>query len=106
MLLDEVKAAMSIMIVLFVILIPLVMLCSAWLLPSCKQWFEGIAVVCAFVFGVITALAVYEILRDDTVFMTNIHVVFTNKLFLIHRRLFGCLWYVCLIALFLERTAK
>lgn len=73
---------MSIIIVIFVILIPIVMLCSAWLIESFKHAFAGAAVLCAYVFGAISALSVYQILRDDTVFMTNIHVVFTNKLFL------------------------
>ncbi|MDR6553920.1 transposase [Paenibacillus qinlingensis] len=73
---------MSIIIVLFVILIPLVMLCSSWVLQSFKPVFSGAAVLSAYVVGSIIAVNVYQILRDDTVFMTNIHVIFTNKLFL------------------------
>ncbi|OAS18889.1 hypothetical protein [Paenibacillus oryzisoli] len=73
---------MSIIIVIFVILIPLVMLASAWLLQSIKHIFTGAAVLCAYIFGAISSTNVYQILQDDTVFMTNIHVVFTNKLFL------------------------
>lgn len=73
---------MSIMIVVFIILIPLAMVCSAWLFPLCRHVFAAGAVGCAYAFGIISSLAVYTIIRDDTVFMTNIHSVFTNKLFL------------------------
>ncbi|NOV04288.1 transposase [Paenibacillus planticolens] len=73
---------MSFMIVLLICLIPACMLIGAWLFATCRILFHLLAVVSAYAFGIITALAVYEILRDDTVFMTNIHAVFKNRLFL------------------------
>ena len=99
---DEVKAKMSIIIVIFVILIPLVMLFSAWLLQSFKHIFAGAAVLCAYVFGVISSLDVYQILRDDTVFMTNIHVIFTNKLFLFTGAYLGAYGIYILLYRFLK----
>ncbi|OCT13991.1 hypothetical protein A8709_00160 [Paenibacillus pectinilyticus] len=93
---------MSIIIVVFIILIPLLMLCSAWLFEPFKHVIAGGAVACAYVFGVITSLAVYKILRDDTVFMTNIHSVFTNKLFLFTGAYLGAYGIYALLQCFLK----
>jgi hypothetical protein len=73
---------MSWLIILFAIVIPLLMLALARAFPLCRRLFDGIAVLSAYVFGIIAALAVYEILRDDAVFMTRIHGVFNNAWFL------------------------
>ncbi|MOA47096.1 hypothetical protein D3C78_1697000 [compost metagenome] len=35
------------------------------------------------ILGNISALAIYEILRDNTVFMTSIHAIFLNPMFLL-----------------------
>ncbi|UKS27613.1 transposase [Paenibacillus sp. HWE-109] len=74
---------MSFVITLFIILIPLCMLMMSWLFAALRVVFHALAACCAYVFGIISALAVYEILRDETVFMTNIHRVFENKYFLV-----------------------
>ncbi|MNI68584.1 hypothetical protein D3C73_1242880 [compost metagenome] len=73
---------MLVLIMLSGIGIPLFMLVSAWLVDKLTVLYDGIAVACTYVFGVITALAIYKIIRDDTVFMTNIHDVFNNWIFL------------------------
>jgi Zn-dependent oligopeptidase len=99
---EEVNTTMSIIIVIFVILIPLVMLASAWLLQSFKHVFAGAAVLCAYIFGAISSMNVYQILRDDTVFMTNIHVVFTNKLFLFTGGYLGAYGIYMLLHCFLK----
>lgn len=81
---------MSIMIVLLMILIPACMLIGAWLFTACRIIFLVLALGSVYVFGGISAVAVYEILRDDTVFMTNIHAVFKNQLFLLSGAYLGC----------------
>ncbi|MFC5447365.1 transposase [Paenibacillus aestuarii] len=73
---------MSLFIVLLVIMVPMFMMAIAWLIPVWRAIFDGAAVICAYIFGSISALAIYQILRDDTVFMTNIHSVFQNMIFL------------------------
>jgi|SRR5690625_73703 len=40
-------------------------------------------ILSAITFGNITALSIYQIIRDNTVFMTAIHGVFLNPLFLV-----------------------
>lgn len=45
--------------------------------------FNVTALVSKLVFGNIAAVAVYRIIRDQTVFMTNIHAIFLNPSFLI-----------------------
>ncbi|RDW20389.1 transposase [Oceanobacillus arenosus] len=41
------------------------------------------AIVSILIFGNIASLAIYEIIKDKTVFMTNIHAIFLNPFFLI-----------------------
>src|SRR4051794_3250883 len=93
---------MSIMIVVFIILIPLTMVCSSWLFPLCRHVFAAVAVGCAYVFGIIISLAVYTIIRDDTVFMTNIHSIFTNKLFLFCGAYLGAFGIYVLLVQFMK----
>jgi hypothetical protein len=81
---------MSIIMVALSILIPISMLISAWLFTMCRLIYHVLAVGCAYVFGIISALAIYEILRDETVFMTNIHGIFQNGLFLLSGAYLGC----------------
>lgn len=45
--------------------------------------FNAIAAISAVIFGDIAAIAIWQILIDDTVFMTKIHSVFLNPFFLI-----------------------
>ena len=45
--------------------------------------FNLLALISALVFGNIAAVAIQNILKDDTVFMTNIHGIFLNPFFLI-----------------------
>ena len=74
---------MSILIVVLVCILPPFLLAGAWLFPAWRFILDGLAVLAAYVFGIISALSIYQILRDETVFMTNIHAVFQNNLFLL-----------------------
>jgi hypothetical protein len=73
---------MSWLILLSAIFIPLMMLGLVRAFAICRRLFDGIAVLSSYVFGIIAAMAVYKILRDDTVFMTHIHGIFNNGWFL------------------------
>lgn len=81
---------MSIIMVVLSFLIPISMLISAWLFTMCRIVYHVLAVACAYVFSIISVLAIYEILRDETVFMTNIHGIFQNGLFLLSGAYLGC----------------
>ncbi|WP_216829693.1 transposase [Alkalihalobacterium elongatum] len=54
-----------------------------------KKWkklrivFHSLALIALLTFGNIASYAIYTVLRDNTVFMTNIHALFLNPLFLI-----------------------
>jgi Na+(H+)/acetate symporter ActP len=45
--------------------------------------FNLMAIISYVVFGGISAISIYEIIKHDVVFMTNIHAVFLNIYFLI-----------------------
>ncbi|SES25558.1 hypothetical protein SAMN04487944_12825 [Gracilibacillus ureilyticus] len=54
-----------------------------------KKWarmrtvFHAAGLVALLIFGNIASISVYQIIRDNTVFMTNIHGLFLNPFFLI-----------------------
>lgn len=58
----------------------MVLLQKMWL--KLRLFFNAAAILSALVFGNISSLAIYGIIRDKTVFMTNIHGIFLNPLFL------------------------
>ena len=43
-----------------------------------RMLFNLSAIVSTIIFGNIASLAIYEIIKDKTVFMTNIHAIFLN----------------------------
>ncbi|WP_461176656.1 transposase [Virgibacillus ainsalahensis] len=74
---------MNTLLVLVSLLLPLTMIFLR------KKWdrlhfiFNLTALISTFVFGNIASLSIYQITKDKTVFMTNIHAIFLNPLFLI-----------------------
>lgn len=74
---------MQILIVLGSVFTPIVMLVIQRKWMKWRVLFNGASILSAVVFGDIAAIAIYEILKDNTVFMTNIHAIFLNPLFLI-----------------------
>ncbi|WYP28449.1 transposase [Alkalihalobacillus sp. FSL W8-0930] len=48
-----------------------------------RSIFDIIALLCLLVFSSIAASAIYEVLINHTVFMTNIHALFLNGYFLV-----------------------
>jgi hypothetical protein len=51
--------------------------------PRVRFYFHLVAFLSALIFGNISAFAIYDIIIDDTVFMTNIHAIFLNPFFLL-----------------------
>ncbi|MFD1452670.1 transposase [Oceanobacillus sojae] len=74
---------MNVFLVLISILIPLPMYFLR------KKWdklyfiFNLITLVSTLVFGNIVSVSIHQIIKDKTVFMTNIHAIFLNPFFLI-----------------------
>ena len=50
---------------------------------------DVVAVIAVILFEVTSAVAVYQIRRDGTIFMTNIHRLFDNYIFLISAAYLG-----------------
>lgn len=74
---------MVFVIMLGSIVIPIVMLVIQHKWIKWRIVFNAASVLSAVILGNISALAIYEILRDHTVFMTSIHAIFLNPLFLL-----------------------
>jgi hypothetical protein len=62
---------------------PSLMILSRKIWPKLRIYYNVAAILSALVFGNISSLAIYGILKDKTVFMTNIHGIFLNPLFLL-----------------------
>jgi hypothetical protein len=62
---------------------PLIMIFLQKNRPKLRLYFNIGAILSALVFGNISSLAIYEVIKDKTVFMTNIHGLFLNPLFLL-----------------------
>lgn len=94
---------MKFLIILGSIIVPIAM----WIIQ--KSWlklrivFNAAAILSAVILGNISALSIYEILEDNTVFMTSIHAIFLNPMFLITGAYLGVyMIYRLLILLFDE----
>ncbi|WP_409342474.1 transposase [Paenibacillus sp. MBLB4367] len=74
---------MGLLMTAAVILLPLLLIALQWMFGRWSFLIDAAALLCALCAGIIAALAVYEIRRDGTVFMTDIHKLFTNDLFLL-----------------------
>lgn len=70
-----------------------------------KKWMEFryvlnvFALVCTLIFGNISAIAIYDIIKNKTVFMTSIHAIFLNPFFLITGAYLG-MYVLYLVLLF------
>ncbi|WP_099157144.1 transposase [Virgibacillus ndiopensis] len=74
---------MKIVLIFGIILLPLIMFFAQKYLIKFRLIFNIGALISTFVFGNITSLSIYQIIKDNTVLMTNIHAVFLNPFFLI-----------------------
>ncbi len=74
---------MKFLIVFGSIVVPIAMLMIQWKWIKWRIVFNVASVLSTLILGNISALAIYEILRDNTVFMTSIHAIFLNPMFLL-----------------------
>jgi len=93
---------MKLLIILGSILIPIAMFVVQKIWMKWRIYFNVVAVMSTVIFGEIAALAIYEILKDNTVFMTHIHAVFLNPLFLITGAYLGIYFLYRLMCLLYE----
>ncbi|WP_413303434.1 transposase [Bacillus sp. 1P10SD] len=74
---------MKFILIIGSILAPLLLAILQKVQPKLRLLINIVAILSALVFGNISSVAIYEIIKDDTVFMTNIHGIFLNPLFLL-----------------------
>lgn len=71
------------LIVIGTLAVPVAMLAVQRIVRPLRYVLDIAAVVAAYVFSIVFAWTVYEVLRDNTVFMTTIHKIFANAPFLL-----------------------
>lgn len=74
---------MKLLLVVMSILLPITMYVLQRFFRKIRILFNFAAILSTLIFGNIASFAIYEILKDQTVFMTNIHAVFLNPYFLL-----------------------
>ncbi len=74
---------LKIIIIATTLLVPILMLYLQHNSDKTRHFFNAMAVISSIVFGSIAATSIYQIIVDDAVFMTTIHAVFLNPLFLV-----------------------
>ncbi|PGS55934.1 transposase [Bacillus sp. AFS041924] len=72
-----------------IIILPIIMYGLARSYPILNTIFNFIAIISYIAFGGITAISIYEIIKNNVVFMTNIHAVFLNIYFIISGSFLG-----------------
>lgn len=80
---------MVFLVTLSVVVLPFIMLAVYQLLGRWVVILDVVAVIAVILFEVTSAVAVYLIRRDGTIFMTNIHRLFDNYIFLISAAYLG-----------------
>lgn len=74
---------MKFLIVMGSIVLPMIMIYLKNKSRNAKFIMNAIAVISIVIFGSIASVSIYQIIIDDAVFMTAIHSVFLNPIFLI-----------------------
>ncbi|WP_423798256.1 transposase [Neobacillus sp. SAB-20_R2A] len=73
---------MKLLLIIGSIVLPILMVVLQRKWSKIRIIFDLMAILSALIFGNISSIAIFEIIKDDKVFMTNIHAVFLNPIFL------------------------
>ncbi|WP_139343295.1 transposase [Virgibacillus siamensis] len=74
---------MSVFLVAGTIVVPFIMFLLQKVSSNYRLIFNIAAIISTLIFGTISSLSIYQIIKDNTVFMTEIHAVFLNPFFLV-----------------------
>ncbi|AHN22131.1 transposase [Lysinibacillus sphaericus] len=74
---------MKLFIILSSIVVPAIMLLLQYKSDRARLLWNVLAVLALIIFGSIASTSIYQIIKDGAVFMTTIHAVFLNPLFLV-----------------------
>lgn len=98
---------MNILLVISSIIFPIIMIYIHYKIEKSPLIFNSVAVISTVIFGSIASVSVYQVIVDDKVFMTTIHKVFLNPLFLITGAYLGVyIIYRLLLITIQERDSK
>ncbi len=74
---------LKLLIILSSIVVPIIMLLLQYKSNSVHSIWNVLAVFALIIFGSIASTSIYQIIVDGAVFMTTIHAIFLNPLFLV-----------------------
>ncbi len=98
----ERSVVLKIILVASTIVVPLIMIYLRKKISKLAIVFNILAVIFVIIFGSIASTSIYQIIIDDAVFMTKIHALFLNELFLISGAYIGLYVIYRLMVLTLE----
>lgn len=73
---------MKILLIVGSVTLPVIMFYTQKFWLKLRNIYNLIAIIAVLIFGNIASLSIYKIIKEDTVFMTNIHGIFLNPIFL------------------------
>ncbi|MDE5415070.1 transposase [Alkalihalobacterium chitinilyticum] len=97
---------MKVLILIVSIVLPIVMIILQIKWTKIRILYHSLALLAALTFGNIASFAIYTVLRDNTVFMTNIHALFLNPLFLLTGAYLGIYFVYVIMRAILEEKAQ
>lgn len=97
---------MNVFIMFTIIVIPGLMVYLQQKSEKIRLVFNALGAVSAFLFGYITATSITQIILVDAVFMTTIHAVFLNPIFLLTGAYLGLFFIQYMINITIHFRAK
>jgi heme/copper-type cytochrome/quinol oxidase subunit 3 len=97
---------MKLILVAGSIIVPIIMVAlqKKWL--KLRTFFTIAAIITALIFGNIASIAIFNIIKDGTVFMTKIHGIFLNPYFLISGAYLGMYFLYSMLLRVLDDNKK
>lgn len=97
---------MNVFIMVTIIVIPALMVYLQQKSDKMRLVFNALGVVSAILFGYIAATSITQIILEDVVFMTTIHAVFLNPIFLLTGAYLGLFFIQNMIDITIHFRAK
>ncbi|MGE7987836.1 hypothetical protein [Lysinibacillus fusiformis] len=97
---------MNVFIMVTIIVLPSLMVYLQQKSDKMRLIFNALGVVSAILFGYIAATSITQIILEDVVFMTTIHAVFLNPIFLITGAYLGLFFIQYMINITIHFKAK
>ncbi|AJK88148.1 MULTISPECIES: hypothetical protein [Lysinibacillus] len=97
---------MNVFIIVTIIVIPALMVYLQQKSDKMRLVFNALGVVSAILFGYIAATSITQIILEDMVFMTTIHAVFLNPIFLLTGAYLGLFFIQYMIDITIHFRAK